>query len=44
VRALALYKESFDIAGALAAADPAAYGAELAVTRERMAELEARLA
>jgi tetratricopeptide (TPR) repeat protein len=44
VRALALYKESFDIAGALAAADPAAYGADLAVTRERMAELESRLA
>ncbi len=44
VRALALYKESFDIAGALAAADPTAYGAELAITRERLAELEARLA
>ena len=44
VRALALYKESFDIAGALAAADPTAYGADLAVTRERLAELEARLA
>jgi tetratricopeptide (TPR) repeat protein len=44
VRALALYKESFDIAGALAAADPATYGADLAVTRERLAELEARLA
>jgi tetratricopeptide (TPR) repeat protein len=44
VRALALYKESFDIAGALAAADPTAYGADFAITRERLAELEARLA
>lgn len=44
VRALALYKESFDIAGALAAADPSAYGADFATTRERLAELEARLA
>lgn len=44
MRALALYRESFDIAGALAAADPTAYGADLAVTRERLAELEARLA
>lgn len=44
VRALALYKESFGIAGALAAVDPITYGADLAVTRERLAELEARLA
>lgn len=44
VRALDLYRESFDIAGKLAARDPLAYGEDLAVTRRRLAELEARLA
>lgn len=44
VRALDLYRESFDIAGKLAAMDPRAYGEDLAVTRRRLAELEARLA
>ncbi len=44
VRALDLYRESFDIAGKLAAADPQKYGEDLAVTRRRLAELEARLA
>jgi tetratricopeptide (TPR) repeat protein len=44
MRALDLYKESFDIAGHLAAADPARYGADLATTRERLAELESRIA
>ncbi|MDO9222691.1 MAG: tetratricopeptide repeat protein [Caulobacter sp.] len=44
VRALDLYRESFDIAGKLAALDPQAYGEDLAVTRRRLAELEARLA
>jgi hypothetical protein len=44
MRALDLYKESFDIAGHLAAADPARYGADLASTRERLGELEARIA
>ena len=44
MRALDLYKESFDIAGHLAAADPARYGADLASTRERLAELESRIA
>ncbi|MDB5428950.1 MAG: Tetratricopeptide 2 repeat protein [Caulobacter sp.] len=43
-RALDLYKESFDIAGHLAAADPARYGKDLAATRERLAELESRIA
>lgn len=44
VRALDLYRESFDIAGKLAAKNPLAYGEDLAVTRRRLAELEARLA
>ncbi|MCF8506458.1 MAG: tetratricopeptide repeat protein [Caulobacter sp.] len=44
VRALDLYRESFDIAGKLAVKDPQAYGADLAITRRRLAELEARLA
>lgn len=44
VRALDLYRESFDIAGKLASADPQKYGEDLAVTRRRLAELEARLA
>jgi hypothetical protein len=43
-RALSLYQESIAIAGDLAAADPARYGADLAVTRRRLAELEAALA
>lgn len=42
MRALDLYKESLDISGALAAADPVTYGADLAVTRRRLAELEAK--
>ncbi len=43
VRALDLYRESFDIAGKLAAADPQAYGEDLAITRQRLSELEARV-
>ena len=43
MRALDLYKESFDIAGHLAATDPARYGKDLAATRERLAELESRI-
>lgn len=44
VRALDLYRESFDIAGKLASLDPQKYGEDLAVTRRRLAELEAKLA
>lgn len=44
VRALDLYRESFDIAADLASLDPQAYGEDLAVTRRRLSELEARLA
>lgn len=43
VRALDLYRESLELAGALAAEDPQRYGAELQGTRNRLAELEARL-
>jgi hypothetical protein len=43
-RALDLYRESLDIAGRLAAADPARYGEDLEATRRRLAELEARVA
>lgn len=43
MRALDLYRESLDISGALAAADPVAYGEDLAVTRRRLAELEAKV-
>ena len=43
VRALDLYRESVELAGALAAEDPQRYGAELQGSRNRLAELEARL-
>lgn len=43
-RALDLYRESMALAGALASEDPQRYGADLAVTRQRLGELEARLA
>lgn len=43
VRALDLYRQSLDISGALASADPVAYGEDLAVTRRRLAELEAKV-
>ncbi|WP_340645598.1 tetratricopeptide repeat protein [Phenylobacterium sp.] len=43
MRALDLYRESLDISGALAAADPVTYGEDLAVTRRRLAELEAKV-
>ena len=43
-RALDLYRESLDIAGSLALADPARYGPDLEVTRRRVAELEAKVA
>ena len=43
VRALDLYRESLDISGILAAADPVAFGEDLAVTRRRFAELEAKV-
>ena len=42
-RALDLYRESLDIAGSLALADPARYGPDLEVTRRRVAELEAKI-
>jgi len=44
MRALDLYRESYDVAARLAAADPARFGADLASTRERLAELEAKVA
>lgn len=44
MRALDLYRESYDIAGRLAAADPARFGPDLAATRARLNELEARIA
>lgn len=43
-RALDLYQESLSLAGTLASEDPQRYGADLAVTRQRMSELQARLA
>lgn len=42
-RALDLYRESEAIAAALAAGDAARYGADLATTRQRLSELEARI-
>lgn len=44
MRALDLYRESYDVAARLAAADPARFGADLALTRARLAELEAKVA
>lgn len=44
MRALDLYRESYDVAACLAAADPARFGADLASTRARLAELEAKVA
>jgi len=44
MRALDLYRESYDIAGRLAAADPARFGPDLAATRARLNELEAKIA
>jgi hypothetical protein len=44
MRALDLYRESYDVAARLAAADPARFGADLASTRARLAELEAKVA
>lgn len=43
-RALDLYRESYDVAARLAAADPTRFGADLASTRARLAELEAKVA
>jgi len=43
MRALDLYRESYDVAAQLAAADPARFGPDLAQTRQRLAELEARV-
>lgn len=43
MRALDLYRESYDIAGRLAAADPARFGPDLAATRARLTELEAKI-
>lgn len=43
MRALDLYRESYDIAGRLAAADPARFGPDLAATRARISELEAKI-
>jgi tetratricopeptide (TPR) repeat protein len=44
MRALDLYRESYDVAARLAAADPTRFGADLASTRTRLAELEAKVA
>jgi hypothetical protein len=44
MRALDLYRESYDVAARLAAADPARFGADLASTRTRLVELEAKVA
>ena len=44
MRALDLYRESYDIAACLAAADPARFGSDLAATRARLSELEAKIA
>jgi tetratricopeptide (TPR) repeat protein len=44
MRALDLYRESYDIAGRLAAADPTKFGPDLAATRARLNELEAKIA
>ncbi|CAN5407478.1 tetratricopeptide repeat protein [soil metagenome] len=44
MRALDLYRESYDVAARLAAVDPARFGADLASTRARLAELEAKVA
>ena len=44
MRALDLYRESYDVAACLAEADPARFGADLASTRARLAELEAKVA
>jgi hypothetical protein len=43
MRALDLYRESYDIAGRLAAADPARFGPDLVATRARLSELEAKI-
>lgn len=43
MRALDLYRESYDVAARLAAADPARFGPDLALTRQRLAELEAKI-
>ncbi|NQE63330.1 tetratricopeptide repeat protein [Caulobacter sp. RHG1] len=43
MRALDLYRESYDIAGRLAAADPARFGPDLVATRARISELEAKI-
>jgi tetratricopeptide (TPR) repeat protein len=43
MRALDLYRESYDVAARLAAADPARFGSDLALTRQRLAELEAKV-
>jgi hypothetical protein len=43
MRALDLYRESYDVAARLAAADPARFGPDLDQTRQRLAELEARV-
>jgi len=44
MRALDLYRESHDVAARLAAANPARFGGDLASTRARLAELEAKVA
>jgi hypothetical protein len=43
MRALDLYRESYDIAACLAAADPARFGPDLQATRARLNELEAKV-
>nr|WP_233247708.1 tetratricopeptide repeat protein [Caulobacter endophyticus] len=44
MRALDLYRESYDVTARLAAADPARFGLDLAATRARLEEIEARVA
>jgi tetratricopeptide (TPR) repeat protein len=43
VRALDLYRESMGISVALASQDPKRFGLDLAITRKRVAELEAKI-
>lgn len=44
MRALDLYRESYDVAARLAARDPTRFSSDLESTRQRLAELEARIA
>lgn len=43
MRALDLYRESYDVAARLAARDPDRFSSDLEITRQRLAELEAKV-